>query len=97
MIGNPRSTVKGEVCTIKSADVEDPVRVVLKLKEPDTSLPLAMSDRIGMMSSPKAFGELGAGYDRKPVGAGAYEFVEWIDADKVVMKRNEKYWKPGQP
>jgi len=70
MLGNPRSTVKGEVITIKSAEVENPFRVILKLKEPDTSLPLAMSDRIGMMSSPKAFGELGAGSDRKPVGAG---------------------------
>ena len=97
MLGNPRSTVKGDVGTIKSAEVENPFRVILKLKEPDTSLPLAMSDRIGMMSSPKAFRELGAAYDRKPVGAGAYEFVEWIDADKVVLKRNEKYWKPGQP
>ena len=97
MIGNPRSTVKGEVSTIKSVDVDGPSRVVFKLKEPDTSLPLAMSDRIGMMSSPKAFGEGGAGYDRKPVGTGAYQFVEWVDADKVVMKRNEKYWKPGRP
>jgi peptide/nickel transport system permease protein/peptide/nickel transport system substrate-binding protein len=97
MMGNPRSTVKGEVSTIKSVEVENPSRVVLKLKEPDTSLPLAMSDRIGMMSSPKAFTGLGSGYDRAPVGAGAYQFVEWVDADKLVMKRNEKYWKPGKP
>jgi len=97
LMHNPRSTVKGDVSTIKSVEVENPFRVVLKLKESDTSLPLAMTDRIGMMSSPKAFTELGAAYDRKPVGAGAYEFVEWIDADKVVVKRNEKYWKTGQP
>lgn len=97
MMGNPRSTVKGDVSTIRSVEVENPRRVVLKLKEPDTSLPLAMSDRIGMMSSPKALSELGPAYDRKPVGAGAYEFVEWVDADKVVVKRNEKYWKQGLP
>jgi ABC-type transport system substrate-binding protein len=97
MLGDPRSTVKGDVSTIKSVEVETPLRVVVRLKAPDTSLPLAMSDRIGMMSSPKAFGALGAAYDRKPVGTGAYEFVEWIDGDKVVLKRNARYWKSGAP
>ena len=97
MLGDQRSTVKGDVSTIKSVEVENTLRVVLRLKEPDTSLPLAMSDRIGMMSSPKALGALGAAYDRKPVGTGAYEFVEWIDGDKVILKRNANYWKPGAP
>jgi ABC-type transport system substrate-binding protein len=97
MLGDPRSTVKGDVSTIKSVEVEHLLGVVVRLKEPDTSLPLAMSDRIGMMSSPKAFGELGAGYDRKPVGTGAYQFVEWIDGEKVVLKRNANYWKSGAP
>jgi len=96
MLGDPRSTVKGDVSTIKSAEVEGPLQVALRLKEPDTSLPLAMSDRIGMMSSPKAFAE-GAAYDRKPVGTGAYQFVEWVDGDKVILKRNPNYWKPGAP
>lgn len=97
MLTDPRSTVKADVSTIKSVEAENPSRVILKLKVPDTSLPLAMSDRIGMMASPKAFTELGAAFDRKPVGTGAYEFVEWVDGDKVVLKRNERYWKPGEP
>jgi ABC-type transport system substrate-binding protein len=97
MLSNPKSTVKGEVSTIKSVEIENQSRVIFKLKEPDTSLPLAMSDRIGMMSSPKAFDALGVAYDRKPVGTGAYEFVEWVDGDKVVLRRNPKYWKPGLP
>ena len=97
MMTSPRSTVKADVETIRSVDVENPLRVVLKLKEPDTSLPLVLSDRAGMMSSPKAIREFGADSDRKPVGAGPYQLVEWVDADKVVVKRNEKYWRSGQP
>ena len=34
---------------------------------------------------------------RKPVGAGAYSFVSWADGEKIVVKRNEKYWKPNRP
>lgn len=97
MLTNPRSTVKADVASIKSADVEAPLRVVLHLKEPDTSLPLVLTDRAGMMSSPAAFKVLGADYDRKPVGAGAYAFVQWDDADKLVLKRNERYWREGLP
>ena len=97
MLTNPRSTVKADVVSIKSAEVEGPLRVVLHLKEPDTSLPLVLTDRAGMMSSPTAFKALGADYDRKPVGAGAYVFVQWDDADKLVLKRNERYWREGLP
>ena len=31
-------------------------------------------------------------FGRNPVGTGAYEFVEWIAGDRVVLKRNENYW-----
>ena len=34
---------------------------------------------------------------RTPVGAGAYAFVSWADGEKIVIKRNEKYWKPNRP
>ena len=34
---------------------------------------------------------------RKPVGAGAYAFVSWADGERIVVKRNEKYWKPNRP
>ena len=43
---------------------------------------LILSDRAGMMSSPKAVQELGKDYDRKPVGAGPMKFVSWNDNEK---------------
>jgi peptide/nickel transport system substrate-binding protein len=27
-----------------------------------------------------------------PIGAGPYEFVEWVKGDRVVLERNEEYW-----
>ena len=51
-----------------------------------------------MMVSPTAVKASAAGnVDRTPVGAGAYAFVSWADGEKIVVKRNEKYWKPNRP
>ena len=32
-----------------------------------------------------------------PVGTGPFKFVEWIRGDRVVMERNEDYFREGQP
>jgi ABC-type transport system substrate-binding protein len=92
-----RSAVKTDLGSVASVQASGPLQVTLKLKAPDSSLPLVLSDRAGMMVSPKAIQELGTGTDRKPVGTGAYTFVSWTDNAKVVMKRNDKYWKPSRP
>jgi peptide/nickel transport system permease protein/peptide/nickel transport system substrate-binding protein len=97
MMTNPASAVKGEISTLKSVEVEGPMRVVLKLSQPDVSALLNLTDRSGMMSSPKAITERGADYDRNPVGTGQYVFQRWDDANKLVMTRNPNYWQPGQP
>ena len=91
-----RSNIKSDVASIASVDVTGPLQVTLKLKNPDTALPAIFSDRAGMMVSPKA-AQAGAEFDRKPVGAGRWVFVSWADNQNVVVKRNEKYWRPGQP
>jgi peptide/nickel transport system permease protein/peptide/nickel transport system substrate-binding protein len=92
-----RSNVKSDLITVASVDVTGPYEVTLKLKQPDTALPLILSDRAGMMSSPKAVQELGKEHDRKPVGTGAWKIVSWTDNEKVAVTRNEKYWKQGRP
>ena len=92
-----RSNIKGDLATVESVEVTGPQQIAIKLKQPDSALLLILSDRAGMMSSPKAVQELGKDYDRKPVGAGPMKFVSWNDNEKVVYARNDKYWKAGQP
>jgi len=74
-----RSNIKADLASVESVEVGRPLQVVIKLKQPDTALPLILSDRAGMMCSPKAVQELGKEHDRKAVGAGAWKLATWND------------------
>ncbi|PWS34518.1 peptide ABC transporter [Falsiroseomonas bella] len=97
MMTNPRSTVRADIASVAEVEVAAPHVVVLKLRQPDTTLPMIFTDRAGMMSSPKALAERGENYGRNPVGTGAMQFVRWTDAAEIVVQRNPRYWKPGEP
>ena len=94
---DPRSAIKTDLISVDSVAATGPLEVTLHLKQPDTSLVLVLSDRAGMMVSPKAARELGAGTDRNPVGAGPWKFVSWTDNDSLVVTRNTDYWRSGRP
>ena len=95
---DPKSNIKADLLTVASVEVSGPMQVTLKLNTPDAALPGILSDRAGMMVSPTALKASAAGnVARTPVGTGAYVFVSWADGERVVVKRNEKYWKPNRP
>ncbi|WP_249779865.1 ABC transporter substrate-binding protein [Bradyrhizobium sediminis] len=95
---DPKSNIKADLATMASAAVTGPMQVTLKLNAPDAALPGILSDRAGMMVSPTALKASAAGnVARTPVGAGAYTFVSWADGERIVVKRNEKYWKANRP
>jgi peptide/nickel transport system substrate-binding protein len=95
-----KSVRKGEVASIDSVDVVDPYTVKLNLKRPDAALLATLTDRAGMMVSPKVAQERGSELERnaKGAGTGPFEFVEWVKDDHLLIKRNESYWnKQGGP
>ena len=73
------------------------VTIKLNLKQPDSSLLATLTDRAGMMISPTALQKLGAdlGHDATGAGTGAFQFVEWVPDDHVLLKRNDAYWNAG--
>jgi ABC-type transport system substrate-binding protein len=93
---DPRSNLKADLISLASVAVTGPLQVTLKLSSPDSALPAILSDRAGMMVSPTALKQ-DSNLDRKPVGAGAYRFVRWTDGDRLVVVRNEQYWRPNRP
>ena len=87
----PKSVRKGEVASIDSVDVVDPYTIRINLKRPDAALLATLTDRAGMMISPKVIQERGSELERnaKGAGTGPFQFAEWIKDDHILLKRNE--------
>lgn len=92
-----KSNIKIDLSSVASVETSGPTKVILKLKGPDRSIPLILTDRSGMMVSPTALKEGGGNVDRKPVGAGPWKFVKWDDNSIVSYERNPNYWNKGLP
>jgi peptide/nickel transport system substrate-binding protein len=92
-----KSNIKADLGSVSAIEVVSLTEVKLTLSAPDSALPGILSDRAGMMVSPTALKASGGSVNRTPVGTGAYTFVSWADGEKIVTKRNDKYWKPNRP
>ena len=91
---DPKSVRKGETANIESVDVVDSHTIRLNLRRPDAALLAALTDRAGMMVSPKVVQERGPDLERNARGAGTgpFEFVEWVKDDHLLLKRHDNYW-----
>ncbi|MFM6454529.1 MAG: ABC transporter substrate-binding protein, partial [Planktothrix sp.] len=48
--------------------------------------------------SPTAVKTLGnAGFARKPVGTGPFQFSDWASGDRIVLTKNPNYYRPRMP
>jgi ABC-type transport system substrate-binding protein len=94
---DPASAARGDLTAIDAIEAPSDSQVVLHLNQPDSALPLILSDRPGMISSPQAVKNGGDAYKRNPVGTGAWKFERWVDNEIVSVRRNEHYWGPAVP
>src|SRR5258707_14188703 len=83
---------KPEIAAIDHIDVVDPLTIKLVLKSPSSPLIAQLSDRAGMMVSPKAAKEAGDKFGLKPVCAGPYRFVERVQQDLIVGEKLTDNW-----
>src|SRR6266436_4833193 len=83
---------KPELAALDHVEVVDPLTIKLVLKTPFSPLIAQLTDRAGMMVSPKAAKEAGDRFGLKPVCAGPYKFVERVQQDRIVVERFADYW-----
>ena len=86
-----------EVEPIESVEVVDPMTVRVTLSEPFAPFLAVLTDRAGIMASPKAIKESGGRISKDPVGTGPFEFVERVRGDHITVKKNPDYWREGLP
>jgi peptide/nickel transport system substrate-binding protein len=90
-------TLKGsyrrpDLGSVEKVDVVDPMTIKLILKEPFSPLLAQLTDRAGMMVSPKAAEAAGDKFGLHPVCAGPYKFVERVQQDRIVVEKFADYW-----
>jgi peptide/nickel transport system substrate-binding protein len=88
----PESRRKSELSSVEKVEASGPLEVKFTLKKPDVTLLAQLSDRAGMIVSPKAAKELGANFGSKPVCAGPFKFVERVQQDRIVLEKFADYW-----
>jgi peptide/nickel transport system substrate-binding protein len=88
----PTSFRKPELAALDHVDVVDPLTIRLVLKTPFSPLIAQLTDRAGMMVSPKAAKEAGEKFGLHPVCAGPYKFVERVQQDRIVLEKFADYW-----
>src|SRR5437763_873067 len=91
-LSTPGSFRKSEIGEIKTVDIVNDLTVRFNLAEPLVPLIAALTDRSGMMVSPKAARELGDKFGTRPVCAGPFKFVERVAQGKIVGERFAEYW-----
>lgn len=92
----PGSNRRGELAVMTGVDVIDPQTVRVNLSAPFAPLLAVLTDRSGMMVSPKAAQALGEKFGAAPVCSGPFKFVERVAQDRIVVERHPNYWNKGQ-
>src|SRR3954465_6855946 len=87
---------KPELALVDNVEVVDPMTIRLNLKKPFSPLLAQLTDRAGMMVSPKAAEASGDKFALKPVCAGPYRFVERVQQDRIVVEKFKDYWNKDQ-
>jgi peptide/nickel transport system substrate-binding protein len=88
----PGSNRKGELAAVTGVEAVDDHTVRLDLSAPFAPLVAQLSDRAGMIVSPKAAEAAGDKFAAHPVCAGPFRFTERVAQDRIVLDRFDKYW-----
>ena len=83
---------KPELAAVDHIEVVDPLTIKLVLKSPYAPLIAQLTDRAGMMVSPKAAKAEGDKFGLHPVCAGPYKLVERVAQDRIVVEKYAGYW-----
>jgi peptide/nickel transport system substrate-binding protein len=87
---------RGEINSMEKVEVVNPTTVRITLKEPFAPFLSQLTDRAGMVVSPKAAEAAGAQFGTRPVCAGPFRFVERVAQDRIVVERFADYWDKGR-
>ena len=80
---------------IEKATKVDDHTIVLRTKAPNPMLPNDLSN-VFIVSAKAAKGATTADFNsgKAAIGTGPYRLVEWVNGERLVVERNDRYWGP---
>ncbi|SDB47586.1 ABC transporter substrate-binding protein [Belnapia rosea] len=87
---------RSEIGTMEAVEVVDARTIRIRLKAPSSPFLSQLTDRAGMIVSPKAAEAAGRNFGNAPVCAGPYRLVERVAQDRIVVERFPDYWDAGR-
>ena len=88
----PTSTRKAEMGPVREVVATGPLEVTIRLSEPFAPLLAALTDRAGMLVSPRRAQVTGAEFQREPACAGPFRLTRRIAQDRIELERFNGYW-----
>lgn len=83
---------------IEKATKVDDHTIVLRTRAPNPTLPNDLTN-VFIVSARVAKGATTADFNagKAAVGTGPYKLVEWVNGERLVVERNDRYWGPKPP
>ena len=92
--GSPRAS---ELSFVESYEAADEHTFVVRLSQPYAAFLPALASWSGMIVSPTAAETYGDDFIQHLVGAGPFKFVDHIRDDRILLVRNDDYFREGLP
>ncbi len=86
---------RSEIGVLDRVEAVDPLTVRIVLKTASSPFVSQLTDRSGIIVSPKAAEAAGKDFGLKPVCAGPFRFAERVPQDRIVLERFPEYWDAG--
>ena len=87
----------GKATTLSGIETPDDKTVIFHLSRPDATFLHLMAINFGYIVPKEEVEKAGADWGKKPVGTGAFKFVEWVPGQSIKLERNKDYYKPNTP
>ena len=97
MIAGYDDVAGGKATTLSGIETPDDKTVIFKLTRPDATFLHLMAINFGYVVPKEEVEKAGADWGKKPVGTGAFKFVEWVPGQSIKLERNKDYYKPNTP
>ena len=97
MIGGYDDVAGGKATTLSGIATPDDKTVVFTLTRPDATFLHLMAINFGHIVPKEEVEKAGTDWGKKPVGTGAFKFVEWVPGQNIKLERNKDYFRAGVP